>query len=148
MCISICNRRTYFTMPRFCHLHNAIVSKTLCRWIQLLHSCHRRTRNSPTKSSRRPKSKPTSASCHVSTLVAAYCTLHEGELSPEVLENLTDSGRMPVIDEKCATRLFQLAASVHPTTMLPSTGDMNTIKSSTCLQKLCIQAISKSLERI
>ena len=84
-----------------------------------------------------------SASCHISTLVAAYCELHQGELSPEEFDKLTDSGHMPVIDKECAMRLLQRAAAAHPITVLPSTSDMNTIKSSTCFQRGCIQAISE-----
>ena len=84
-----------------------------------------------------------SASCHISTLVAAYCRLHQGELSPEVFDKLTDSEHMPVIDKKCAMRLLQLSAAGYPTTALPNTGDMNTIKGSSCLQKRCIQVISE-----
>ena len=84
-----------------------------------------------------------SASCHISTLVAAYCRLHQAELSPEVFDKLTDSVHMPVIDKKCSMRLLQLSAAAYPSTVLPNTGDMNTIKGSSCLQKRCIQVMSQ-----
>ena len=87
--------------------------------------------------------EPNSVSYHISTLVAAYCRLHQGELSPEVFDKLTDSGHMPVIDKKCAMRLLQLAAAAHPTTVLTSTCGMKTIETTTCLQKRCIQVISE-----
>ena len=68
----------------------------------------------------------------ISTIAAEYCRLHQGELSPEMFDKLTDSGHMPVININCAMSLLQLSVAAHPTA-----------ESITCLQKRCIEAMSK-----
>ena len=90
-----------------------------------------------------PDLETISVSCHISTLVAAYGRLHQGDLCREMFDQLTDIRHMPVIDKKCAIRLLQLSVAAHPTTTSPGTDDMKTIKSTTCLQKRCIQVISE-----
>jgi hypothetical protein len=67
----------------------------------------------------------------LSIIVAEYCRLHQGDLSSEMFDELTDSGHMPEISIECAMSLLQLFIAAHPTA-----------ESITCLQERCIERIS------
>ncbi len=77
-----------------------------------------------------------SVSCHISKLVAAYCHIHQGELSEEMFIELTDRRFIPLIDKESAMLLLELEAAAIQTASCP--GNTNT-----CLQKRCIKVLAQ-----
>lgn len=83
-----------------------------------------------------PEVDTCSVSCHVSTLVAAYCRIHQGQLSREMFDQLTDRRFIPLIDKESAMMLLELEA-VSSQTMSPKA------ENCTCLQKRCIKVLAQ-----
>lgn len=77
-----------------------------------------------------------SVSCHISKLVAAYCRIHQAELSDEMFVQLTNRRFIPVIDKESAMILLELEA----TTIQTNSTSENAI---TCLQKRCIKVLAQ-----
>ena len=71
-------------------------------------------------------------SCHLSNLVAAYCQLHQHEISTEVFDELTDRKQLPLIDKQAALIFLELQSGI----------DSNQSNDVSCLQKRCIHVLS------
>ena len=84
-----------------------------------------------------PEVDTCSVSCHVSTLVAAYCRIHQGQLSREMFDQLTDRRFIPLIDKESAMMLLELEAAAIKAAS-PKAANV-----CTCLQKRCIKVLAQ-----
>jgi BTB/POZ domain len=83
-----------------------------------------------------PEVDTCSVSCHVSTLVAAYCRINQGQLSREMFDQLTDRKFIPLIDNESAMMLLELEAASSQT-------ESSRAANCTCLQKRCIKVLAQ-----
>jgi menaquinone-dependent protoporphyrinogen IX oxidase len=104
-----------------------------------------------------PEVDTCSVSCHVSTLVAAYSRIHQGDLNQETFDKLTDRRFIPLIDKESAMSLLELEAATTPTEESTTTDTTRsagggatttssstpTTSSTTCLQKRCIKVLAQ-----
>jgi hypothetical protein len=89
-----------------------------------------------------PEVDTCSVSCHISTLVAAYCRIRLGDLSQETFDQLTDRRFIPLIDKESAMMLLELEA-LTATATVATTQIATTTTTNTCLQKRCIKVLAQ-----
>jgi hypothetical protein len=73
--------------------------------------------------------------CHLSALVAAYCTKHKDELDEITFRRMTDKSRIPLIDRDAALVLLELESDI-------SGSDHEEVSELTCLQNRCVKVVA------
>lgn len=86
-----------------------------------------------------PEIDTCSVSCHLSTLVAAYCRHHKTELDSKTFDTLTDRKYVPQIDFESALVLLELESFVNKGCL----DEDSPRKEATCLQKRCIKVLAQ-----